>query len=381
MATRTTVQISLPADGGIGDRGHGPRVAASRSATASRPTSRSSRSRPTRSTPRCPPRPPGTLTEDHRRAGQTVAVGAVLGEIEVRAATAPAPAAAATAPTAERRELVDVALPEMGDRYRGHRARVAGGGRRPRRSRRPLVEISTDKVDAELPSPVAGTIAEILVEPDDTVAGRRPCYAASRPAPAPPRRSPQPSRPRPTPAADPPPATATRTRRRSPRAWPPRTGSTSTSVNGSGPRGRVTKEDVLAALATATAPRRARPKRRRGHAAPRARRHARALHGREPLDPDRDQLPHARGRHARRTPRASSRPAGKQVSLHAPDRLGDRPGRAASMPVMGHSFAERDGKPYRVVPGDDQPRPGGRRPAQGRHALAGRAGASRTRAS
>ena len=34
----------------------------------------------------------------------------------------------------------------------------------------PLVEISTDKVDAELPSPVAGTIAELLVEPDETVA-------------------------------------------------------------------------------------------------------------------------------------------------------------------------------------------------------------------
>ena len=33
-----------------------------------------------------------------------------------------------------------------------------------------LVEISTDKVDAELPSPVAGTITEILVEADETVA-------------------------------------------------------------------------------------------------------------------------------------------------------------------------------------------------------------------
>src|ERR687896_459405 len=33
----------------------------------------------------------------------------------------------------------------------------------------PLVEISTDKVDAEVPAPVAGTIAEILVEPDETV--------------------------------------------------------------------------------------------------------------------------------------------------------------------------------------------------------------------
>src|SRR5947207_3257697 len=32
-----------------------------------------------------------------------------------------------------------------------------------------IVEISTDKVDAEVPSPVAGTIAEILVEADATV--------------------------------------------------------------------------------------------------------------------------------------------------------------------------------------------------------------------
>ncbi|HPU14052.1 MAG TPA: 2-oxoglutarate dehydrogenase, E2 component, dihydrolipoamide succinyltransferase, partial [Aeromicrobium sp.] len=33
----------------------------------------------------------------------------------------------------------------------------------------PLLEISTDKVDTEIPSPVAGTILEIRVEEDDTV--------------------------------------------------------------------------------------------------------------------------------------------------------------------------------------------------------------------
>ena len=33
-----------------------------------------------------------------------------------------------------------------------------------------LVEVSTDKVDAELPSPVAGTVTEILAAPDDVVA-------------------------------------------------------------------------------------------------------------------------------------------------------------------------------------------------------------------
>ena len=32
-----------------------------------------------------------------------------------------------------------------------------------------LVEISTDKVDAEIPAPVAGVVAEILAEPDETV--------------------------------------------------------------------------------------------------------------------------------------------------------------------------------------------------------------------
>ncbi|HAA79733.1 MAG TPA: 2-oxoglutarate dehydrogenase, E2 component, dihydrolipoamide succinyltransferase, partial [Microbacteriaceae bacterium] len=33
----------------------------------------------------------------------------------------------------------------------------------------PLVEISTDKVDTEIPSPVAGTLEEILVAEDETV--------------------------------------------------------------------------------------------------------------------------------------------------------------------------------------------------------------------
>ena len=33
----------------------------------------------------------------------------------------------------------------------------------------PLLEISTDKVDTEIPSPVAGTLQEINVEEDETV--------------------------------------------------------------------------------------------------------------------------------------------------------------------------------------------------------------------
>ena len=37
----------------------------------------------------------------------------------------------------------------------------------------PLLEVSTDKVDTEIPSPVAGTVLEIKVAEDETAAGRR----------------------------------------------------------------------------------------------------------------------------------------------------------------------------------------------------------------
>src|SRR5690242_11346011 len=58
----------------------------------------------------------------------------------------------------------------------------------------PLFEISTDKVDTEIPSPAAGTLAEILVEEGktvgiNTVVGRisdgagAPAVAAAAPAP------------------------------------------------------------------------------------------------------------------------------------------------------------------------------------------------------
>ena len=68
-------------------------------------------------------------------------------------------------------ELVDVTFPEMGDS-------VAEGtilewlkqvGDQVEQDEN-LVEISTDKVDAEMPSPVGGVLREILVQPDETVA-------------------------------------------------------------------------------------------------------------------------------------------------------------------------------------------------------------------
>src|SRR5690349_21295224 len=64
----------------------------------------------------------------------------------------------------------------------------------------PLVEVSTDKVDTEIPSPVAGTLLEITAEEDDTVAvggelakiGDASAAPAAAPAPAAPAPEPKP---------------------------------------------------------------------------------------------------------------------------------------------------------------------------------------------
>jgi len=77
----------------------------------------------------------------------------------------------------------------------------------------PLFEISTDKVDAEIPAPAAGTLAEIKVQEGQTVpvqtlvavletdaaaAAAKPAAAAPAPAPAAPK--PEPPKPAPAPA-------------------------------------------------------------------------------------------------------------------------------------------------------------------------------------
>lgn len=78
----------------------------------------------------------------------------------------------------------------------------------------PLVEISTDKVDTEIPSPVAGVVQEILVAEDETVEVgavlARVGDAGDAPAPAAPAAEapaePAPAAPAPEPAAEPAPA-------------------------------------------------------------------------------------------------------------------------------------------------------------------------------
>jgi len=113
----------------------------------------------------------GTLMRIAVEPDQTVAVGAVTGEIEAgEAPESPVPAGDSPEETTGTGEVVDVAFPEMGDSVAEGTVlewRVAVGDVVAVDD--PLVEVSTDKVDAEVPSPVAGTIAELLVEPDSSV--------------------------------------------------------------------------------------------------------------------------------------------------------------------------------------------------------------------
>jgi multifunctional 2-oxoglutarate metabolism enzyme len=186
----------------------------------------------------------GTLTKILAEADETVQVGQALGEIET--GDAPEPVASDGGDEAEG-ELVDVNFPEMGDSVsEGTVLEWLKQVGDPVAPDEPLVEISTDKVDAEVPSPAAGTLAEILVEPDETVdvgtvlCRITPGAGAEAEARAPATSNQQPAT-APTGNGD---GHATPVAARIASAH----GIDVTSLHGSGPRGRVTKSDVLAAV-------------------------------------------------------------------------------------------------------------------------------------
>ncbi|MBF6516748.1 2-oxoglutarate dehydrogenase, E2 component, dihydrolipoamide succinyltransferase [Nocardia cyriacigeorgica] len=162
----------------------------------------------------------------------------------------------------------------------------------------PLLEVSTDKVDTEIPSPVAGTLLEITAQEDDTVSvggqlgviGSGSPAAAQAPAPAPepkPEPKPEPApaaaapQPAPAPAPEPKPAPAPQPApapkpapAQAPAAAAPapaangatpyvtplvrklaeENGVDLSSLTGSGVGGRIRKQDVLAAAEAKKAP-------------------------------------------------------------------------------------------------------------------------------
>src|SRR5437016_11304331 len=111
---------------------------------------------------------------------------------------------------------VDVLMPQMGESIaEGTVSKWLKKLGDPVKRDEPLFEISTDKVDAEIPSPTAGVLAEIKVQEGQTVpvqtlvavietekgaaVAAAPAPASPKPAPAPPppTASPAPDRPRP----------------------------------------------------------------------------------------------------------------------------------------------------------------------------------------
>ena len=128
----------------------------------------------------------------------------------------------------------------------------------------PLFEVSTDKVDTEVPSPISGTLTEIRVAEGDTVpvgtviavvgvAGSAPAPVVAAPAPVVAEAAPAPvvAAPAPAPMAAPvvtaPVPVATSNKLLSPvvRRLVAEHGIDVDALVGSGPGGRITREDVL----------------------------------------------------------------------------------------------------------------------------------------
>jgi pyruvate dehydrogenase E2 component (dihydrolipoamide acetyltransferase) len=175
----------------------------------------------------------------------------------------------------------------------------------------PLLEVSTDKVDTEIPSPVAGTVLEIVVTQDETVdVGARLATVGDSDggqalaAPDQPTRSAEPTQPaEPTPSAEPaslstPPAPTGETDGSSgaPYVTPlvrklaAEHGIDLSGVQGTGVGGRIRKQDVLAAVPAPEPEREAKP----------------AAEPEPPSPPAPQQVPAAAPRHSAQPPVAAS---------------------------------------------------------------------------
>src|SRR4051794_22898318 len=108
----------------------------------------------------------GTVVKIHAAEGDTVGIGAGLAEIAPGDGAAPAEV---DEPAAEE-QVVDITMPAMGESV--SEGTILEWSKQPGDhvdADETIVEISTDKVDAEVPAPGAGTITELLAQAGDTV--------------------------------------------------------------------------------------------------------------------------------------------------------------------------------------------------------------------
>ncbi len=220
----------------------------------------------------------GVLTEIRAQEGSTVQVNSVVGVINGDGSSAagapaakpapaksePAPSASATAPAPPAKEeksgaagpRQDVVMPQMGESiFEGTITKwLKNVGDTVQRDE-PLFEISTDKVDAEIPSPAAGVLTEIRVPAGQTAqintvvaviggAGASAPAAVAAPVAPPTAAAPAVSAAAPDPVAE---AEAEHVRS-SPlvRKIAREHNVNLSAVRGTGAGGRVTKEDILA---------------------------------------------------------------------------------------------------------------------------------------
>ena len=198
----------------------------------------------------------GTVVKIHAAEGDTVGVGSVLAEISPGdngagpAATADEPEAASEDGDSGTGTVIEIEMPAMGESV--SEGTILEWAKSPGDSvaeDETIVEISTDKVDAEVPAPASGTLTEVLAEAGDTVTvGQVIARMTSGNGAAPAKAAPKPEATETRPAGDtetirtPDGLKVTPVAQRVAAAQ----GIDLAKVNGTGPNGRIGKADVLA---------------------------------------------------------------------------------------------------------------------------------------
>ncbi|HWM09848.1 MAG TPA: biotin/lipoyl-containing protein, partial [Solirubrobacteraceae bacterium] len=202
----------------------------------------------------------GTVVKVHGAEGDTVGVGAVLAEIVPGAAAQEARSAGQESPDGDLPDqnagpddprstsTVEIVMPAMGESVsEGTILEWAKQPGEPIAEDETIVEISTDKVDAEVPAPASGIVEEILAQAGDTVTvgqviARMTTSNGATAAKAPePTAAPRPQATAPSRIPDEVKVTPVAAR------MADALGIDLSKIQGSGPAGRISKADVLAA--------------------------------------------------------------------------------------------------------------------------------------